>query len=73
MNAWRFDSRIFDACLDVAPSARGEYELPSAVALAMARGVRFTVVRAGGAVLDLSRQTDIAAVEAHLDPIEAQR
>jgi dTDP-glucose pyrophosphorylase len=73
MNAWRFDARIVDACRDVAPSPRGEYELPSAVALAMSRGVRFTVVRAGGVVLDLSRQVDVAAVEAHLTRFEAQR
>lgn len=62
MNAWRFDERIFAACRDVARSARGEYELPEAVGLALSRGVRFRVNPAGGPVLDLSRQADVAAV-----------
>jgi glucose-1-phosphate thymidylyltransferase len=66
MNAWRLDRRVIDACRDVAPSARGEYELPDAVSLAMSRGVRFTAIRANGAVLDLSRQTDILEVERRL-------
>ena len=38
MNVWRFDERIFDACRDVPLSQRGEYELPEAVGLAVARG-----------------------------------
>ena len=66
MNLWRFDARIFQACRDVPPSARGEYELPEAVALAVARGVRFRVIPARGAVLDLSRQSDIARISAQL-------
>jgi glucose-1-phosphate thymidylyltransferase len=66
MNAWRFDDRIFAACRDVARSARGEYELPEAVALAVARGVRFRVNAAEGPVLDLSRRGDIAAVSRRL-------
>ena len=56
MNVWRFDDRIFDACRDVPLSARGEYELPEAVGLAVSRGVRFRDVPAAGAVLDLSRR-----------------
>lgn len=71
MNVWRFDQRIFDACRDVPLSPRGEYELPEAVALAMARGVKFRVVAATGAVLDLSRRSDVALVSerlAHQEP-----
>jgi dTDP-glucose pyrophosphorylase len=71
MNLWRFDARIFDACRDVPMSARGEYELPEAVALAIARGVEFQVVRAGGAVLDLSRRADVAEVSRRLAATEA--
>lgn len=71
MNLWRFDGRIFDACRDVPISARGEYELPEAVALAIARGVEFQVVRAGGAVLDLSRRADVAEVNRRLATMEA--
>jgi glucose-1-phosphate thymidylyltransferase len=66
MNVWRFDERIFDACRNVPQSARGEYELPEAVGLAIARGVRFRTFPATGAVLDLSRRTDIALVSARL-------
>jgi glucose-1-phosphate thymidylyltransferase len=66
MNAWRFDRRIFDACRDVGPSVRGEYELPEAVALALTRRVRFRVVPARGPVLDLSHRGDIADVSARL-------
>ncbi len=58
MNCWRFDERIFDACRAVRPSARGELELPSAVAVAIDRGVAFKVVPAGGPVLDLSQRAD---------------
>jgi dTDP-glucose pyrophosphorylase len=70
MNVWRFDSRIFDACRDVALSSRGEYELPEAVGLAVDRGVRFRTFRAGGAVLDLSRRSDVALVSARLSGVE---
>ena len=66
MNVWRFDQRIFQACRDVPRSVRGEHELPEAVALAVARGVGFRVFSARGAVLDLSRRSDIAYVSAQL-------
>lgn len=66
MNVWRFDQRIFDACRDVPRSARGEYELPEAVGLAVARGVTFRVVPASGPVLDLSRASDVALVSERL-------
>jgi glucose-1-phosphate thymidylyltransferase len=62
MNCWRFDARIFRACRDVPRSARGEFELPEAVGLAMASGVRFKTFRARGPVLDLSRRADAADV-----------
>lgn len=66
MNLWRFDSRIFEACAAVPRSARGEYELPEAVALAVRRGVRVRAVAALGPVLDLSRRADAADVERRL-------
>jgi dTDP-glucose pyrophosphorylase len=66
MNCWRFDERIFGACRDVPRSARGEFELPEAVGLAVARGVRFKAVPAKGPVLDLSRRSDAADVERRL-------
>lgn len=66
MNCWRFDTRIFAACRDVPRSARGEYELPEAVALALRQGVRFRAVPARGPVLDLSRRADAVDVERRL-------
>lgn len=70
MNLWRFDARIFDACRDVPLSSRGEYELPEAVGLAVSRGIRFKTFRARGAVLDLSRRSDVAMVSRRLAGIE---
>ena len=72
MNVWRFDERIFDACRDVPVSTRGEYELPEAVGLAIARGVAFQTFRASGAVLDLSRRSDVAMVNTRLAGVEAR-
>ena len=72
MNLWRFDRRIFDACRDVPMSQRGEYELPEAVGLAVTRGVRFRTFRALGAVLDLSRRSDVALVSQRLARVEAR-
>ena len=66
MNCWRLDARIFQACRDVPQSARGEFELPEAIGLASARGVRFKAVPARGPVLDLSRRADAADVERRL-------
>jgi glucose-1-phosphate thymidylyltransferase len=72
MNVWRFDPRIYDACRDVPRSPRGEYELPEAVGLAASRGVTFKTFPASGAVLDLSRRTDIAHVTQRLAGVEAR-
>jgi len=72
MNVWRFDARIFEACHDVPVSSRGEYELPEAVGLAVSRGGRFRAFLARGAVLDLSRQSDVALVNERLAGIEVR-
>jgi dTDP-glucose pyrophosphorylase len=66
MNCWRLDRRVFDACRDVPKSARGEFELPEAVGVALARGVRFKAIPARGPVLDLSRRADAADVARRL-------
>lgn len=70
MNLWRFDAAIFAACRDVPASARGEYELPEAVRLAVSRGSRVRIVPARGAVLDLTSRGDIAGVSARLAHLE---
>ncbi len=66
MNAWRFDPRILAACREVPMSARGEFELPDAVRLAITRGVRFRAIAARGPVLDLTSRDDIRQVAARL-------
>lgn len=72
MNCWRFDDRIFGACRDVERSARGEFELPEAVMLAVRRGVRFRALPARGAVLDLSRRADAAEVSRRLAGVDVR-
>lgn len=67
MNLWAFDRDIFEACRRVAPSPRGELELPQAVRLAMSTmGMRVRAVPIRLPVLDLSRRADIARVAARL-------
>lgn len=73
MNCWRFDARIFRACRDVPMSARGELELPVAVAMGIARGdFRVRAVRSSLPVLDLSSRADIPAVTTRLASVEAR-
>jgi len=63
MNCWRFDQRIFAACDAIEPSARGELELPDAVAVARSAGVSFAVLHIEEAVLDMSNRADVASVK----------
>ena len=69
MNCWRFDEHIFRACRDVRRSARGEFELPEAVAVAVRQGAKFKTFRAQGPVLDLSTRADAADVARRLADI----
>lgn len=62
MNCWALPRTIFDQAHRVRLSARGEYELPDTVRLAISEGIEFTVLRAAAGVLDLSSQSDIASV-----------
>jgi glucose-1-phosphate thymidylyltransferase len=70
MNVWRFDRSIFQACRDVAVSARGERELPQAVALAVSRGMRCRVLPIAAGVLDLSGRGDVGEVSRRLAGME---
>jgi dTDP-glucose pyrophosphorylase len=71
MNLWRFSPSIFEACRRVPVSARGERELPQAVAWAIAhRGARFRTVPCAEGVLDLSTRADVAEVERRLAGVE---
>lgn len=67
MNLWRFDHTIFSACRAVGVSARGERELPEAVALAIQRGDEYRVIAMGAGVLDVSRRADVAEVARRLN------
>ena len=66
MNCWRFDERVLRSCRDVSRSARGEFEIPDAVSLAMRRGVAFKTFEARGPVLDLSTRADAPDVARRL-------
>jgi glucose-1-phosphate thymidylyltransferase len=67
VNAWRLGPPIFEACQAVAPSPRGELELPAAVQFVIDRqGETFQVVPTAAAVLDLSRRADVAPVSERL-------
>lgn len=57
MTCWRFTAEVFDACRAIAPSVRGELELPDAV-----RRMRVRVIPMDATVLDLSRREDIPRV-----------
>ena len=72
MNCWRFDDRIFAACANIERSARSEYELTNAVTLALARKMRFTMIRKQDQLLDLSSQSDVLKVTHHLTNINPQ-
>lgn len=73
MNCWLFDSSIFDACRMVPVSARGEYELPQAVQLAIDRGaMKLRVVPIDAAVLDLSSRGDVESVTRLLEGIDVR-
>jgi glucose-1-phosphate thymidylyltransferase len=70
MNCWRFGRAIFPLCREVPLSARGEFELPAAVNLGIARGLQMKVAISHGGVLDLSRRSDVAAVASRLKDVQ---
>jgi glucose-1-phosphate thymidylyltransferase len=65
MTCWRFRPGIFEAIRATPRSARGEYEIPDAVARLMV-SERFDVVPMSVPVLDLSRRDDIPHADALL-------
>jgi dTDP-glucose pyrophosphorylase len=67
MNCWVFSPAIFQACLHISPSARGELELSDAVQYAIdVLNEPFKVLTFEDSVLDLSSRSDIAAVAERL-------
>jgi glucose-1-phosphate thymidylyltransferase len=70
MNLWKLSQPVFAACREIAPSPRGERELPDAVQLAMSRGIPFRVVAAAGPVLDVTTAADVGIVSRALAGVE---
>lgn len=70
MNLWAVTPAIVHACEHVPKSARGEFELPEAVGLALSDGVPVRAIRMAAPVLDLSRRSDIASVVERLGDLE---
>ena len=71
MNCWAVTPALVNACRRVPKSARGEFELPEAVGLAIQEGEQVSAIRMSAPVLDLSRRSDIPSVVAqlaHVDP-----
>jgi dTDP-glucose pyrophosphorylase len=63
MNCWMFSPVIFEACLSIRPSVRGELELTDAVQYAIdVLKERFSVLVYRSPVLDLSSRSDISSV-----------
>ncbi|MFZ0819229.1 MAG: nucleotidyltransferase family protein [Candidatus Acidiferrales bacterium] len=70
-NLWSFGPRIFEACRQVAPSPRGELELPLAVQFALSNlGERFRVLQFHEGILDLSSRADVSTVAARLAGVD---
>jgi glucose-1-phosphate thymidylyltransferase len=71
MNLWALPPQVVAACARIAPSARGELELPDAIRATIHEdGVSYAVHRSDEGVLDLSRRADIATVTARLAAVQ---
>jgi dTDP-glucose pyrophosphorylase len=71
MNLLALPPVIVEACTRIAPSARGEYELPDAVRWTMHEaGIRYRVHPSDAAVLDLSQREDVPAVTERLRDVQ---
>jgi glucose-1-phosphate thymidylyltransferase len=73
MNCWRFGPAIFEACRNIRPSPRGEFEIPDAVQYVTDVLRRpLEVVKVRGAVLDMTSRKDVAAVAGKLARVEVR-
>jgi dTDP-glucose pyrophosphorylase len=73
MNCWLFSARIFDACRNIKPSPRGEYEITDAAQYCIdTLGEKLLAHKISAPVLDMSSRTDIAAVTQRLQRITVQ-
>jgi dTDP-glucose pyrophosphorylase len=68
MNCWLLTPAIFEACRRIAPSPRGELELPLAIQYAIDKmEMHVRVLPVDAPVLDLSHRADIPAVASRLE------
>ncbi len=73
MNCWRFTPVIFEACRNILPSPRNEYELPDAVQYVVDELRQpFHAVAVRAPVLDLTSRKDIASIKPFLSRIEVR-
>jgi glucose-1-phosphate thymidylyltransferase len=73
MNLWAITPALVSACRRVPRSARGEFELPQAVAMAIREGaVRVRAERVAASVLDLSVRADVPRVSARLQGVPVE-
>jgi dTDP-glucose pyrophosphorylase len=63
MNCWRFTPNVFNACREIEPSQRNEYEITDAAQYCIDHlGEQFQVVKSTSPVLDMSSRQDVAPV-----------
>ncbi len=63
MNCWRFGASVFEACRNIKPSSRGEYEVTDAAQYVIdVLKEPFTAVKLHEPVLDMSSRADVSEV-----------
>jgi len=73
MNCWRFSPLIFEACRNIKPSVRGEYEIASAVSYAIENlHESFKMMPVALPVLDMTGRSDITILESLLKNSEVR-
>jgi len=73
MNCWRFTPAIFEACRNIGPSPRNEYEVTDAVQYVVdVLQEPFHAVTVRAPVLDLTSRKDIASIKPLLSRVEVR-
>jgi dTDP-glucose pyrophosphorylase len=73
MNCWRFTPAIFDACRNIPPSPRGEFEVTDAVQYVIdVLRQPFHAVTVRAPVLDLTSRKDVATIKPKLAGVKVE-
>jgi glucose-1-phosphate thymidylyltransferase len=73
MNCWRFGPAIFEACRNIRPSPRGEYEVTDAVQYVIdILGEPFHAVTVRAPVLDMTSRRDVTTIKEKLAGVEVR-